>query len=138
MTRRRPTLRKLLRGARQASGLSIRQLSEHSGIDKAMISRMESGETKTAQLGTLNKLATALDVEPARLYEAAGYFAGQAVPTPAVYFRTRYGELPDEAVEELERYVERLQKKYGADRPKPGEDEHPSPRATRKSARDTR
>lgn len=131
---RQPTLRRLLRAARENAGLSIRQLSEDSGVDKAMISRMESGETKTAQLGTLNKLATALEVDPARFYESAGYFADQAMPAPAIYFRSQYGQLPDEAVEQLERYACRLQQRYGVSRPKPGEDEQP-PAKPKKRAR---
>jgi transcriptional regulator with XRE-family HTH domain len=135
MTRRRtPALKTVLRTAREEAGLSIRQLAERSGVDKAMISRIESGETKWAQLGTINKLATALDLEPNRLYEASGYFAGQALPSPAIYFRGRYGQLPDEAVADLERYVKRLQKKYGVRGPKPGEDEQPLAKTTRRTA----
>ena len=138
MTRpRQPALRRLLRGARESAGLSIRQLSDRSGVDKAMISRLESGETKTAQLGTLNKLATALQVAPAQLYESAGYFADQAMPKPAIYFRSQYGQLPDEAVEQLERYAKRLQQRYGVSRPKPGEDEKPPAKVKKHARRST-
>ena len=55
-----PALADLLCEAREASGLSIRQLAEQSGVDKALISRIEASVNKTAQLGTLNKLATRL------------------------------------------------------------------------------
>jgi transcriptional regulator with XRE-family HTH domain len=110
------------------------QLADASGVDKGLISRMESGETQNPKPSSLNNLAAALDIAPDELHEAAGYF-DEALPSPAVYFRSKYGELPDAAVEDLERYVERLQKKYGRRRPKPGEDEQPSPPRSNPRAR---
>ena len=132
----RKTLAVLLREAREARGLSMGQLAEASGVDKGLISRMESGETQNPKPSSLNNLAAALDVAPEKLHEAAGYF-DEALPSPAVYFRSKYGELPEHAVEDLERYVERLQKKYGGRHPKPGEDEQPPPSANRQTRRRT-
>jgi len=134
---RQRALAELLHDAREDSGLSIRRLAELSGVDKALISRIEASVNKTAQLGTLNKLAVALDLEPDALYEAAGYFKGASLPSPAVYFRSKYGELPEQAAADLERYVTKLATKYGGHGPKRGEDEQAEPKrpATRSSRR---
>ncbi len=121
---KQPDLASQLSEARQASGLSMGQLAERSGIDKGLISRMESGETLSPQRSTLDNLAAALRLEPAVLHAAAGYL-GSALPSLPVYFRSRYKALPDEALADVERYVERLHHKYGLQGPATGEDEEP-------------
>src|SRR4051794_34130681 len=103
---RRPRLATVLRRAREERGLSIRQLAEASGVDEGVISRMESGETKSPQRDSLTRLSKALRVEPTELYQASGLQKPQDLPSLPVYFRQRYKSLPDEAVADLERYVE--------------------------------
>ena len=122
--RTRPKLATVLRKAREERGLSIRQLAEASGIDKGVISRMESGTTKSPQRASLNRLARVLRIEPSTLYDAADLFAPRDMPSLPVYFRRQYKALPDEALADLERYVQRLHVKYGSG-PAPGEDEEP-------------
>jgi len=124
---RRPRIATVLREAREANGLSIRQLADASGVDKALISRLESGTTRSPTRGTLNRLAGALHIERGRLYDAADMYAPAELPSLPVYFRRRYRQLPDEAVADIERYVAELHDKYGVSGAKPGEDEEPEP-----------
>jgi transcriptional regulator with XRE-family HTH domain len=132
MTRRGPRLSTLLRQARQQQGLSMGELAELAGIHKAQVSRLESGETTLPNRDTLNRLAFVLEIEPARLHQAAGYL-DDALPSLPIYLRSKYGELPTEAHADVERYVQRLQRKYGLDGPAPGEDELPEQPRTRTS-----
>jgi transcriptional regulator with XRE-family HTH domain len=135
--RRRPKLATVLRRAREERGLSIRQLAEASGVDKGVISRMESGTTRSPQRDSLNRLARVLRVEPSELHQAAGIQKPQDLPSLPVYFRQRYRSLPDEAVADIERYVEELQAKYGAG-PARGEDEAPDARSRTRTSKNLR
>lgn len=126
MTKRGPRLSTVLRRAREDRGLSMGELGELAGIDKAQVSRLESGETTQPMRDTLNRLAHALDIEPAELHQAAGYL-NDALPSLPVYLRSKYGQLPDEAQADLQRYLNRLHRKYDLAGPAPGEDELPEP-----------
>lgn len=97
----------LLREAREGRGLSIRQLAEASGVDKALISRLEAGMRKAPEHSTLNRLATALAIDAEDLYEAAGYFADRTLPSLPVYFRSKFA-LSDEQIAEVQRAVEEI------------------------------
>jgi transcriptional regulator with XRE-family HTH domain len=135
MTSSPTDLADLLRQLRQERGLSVRRLAEASGVNLANVSRLENGETTKPEPRTLIRLAEALQVDASELLTAAGYTADQAdaLPSLPVYFRAKFGELPDEAVANLERYVARLQKRYGPAGPKDGEDEAPTkPRPQRR------
>ena len=60
-----------LRRLRQHQGLSIRELSQKSGISPGAIWKIEAGQRKWAQGRTLRKLAAALEVDPSELLEDA-------------------------------------------------------------------
>jgi DNA-binding XRE family transcriptional regulator len=49
-----------LRAAREAAGLSLADVSERSGIDKAALSRLETGVTENPTLETLVRYAAAV------------------------------------------------------------------------------
>ena len=102
-----------LRKAREAKGWSINELARRSGLDKSRVSRLEAGLTTKPVPSTLDQLARVLDIEAATLQQAAGYVSKRTMPSLPVYFRSKYGNLPDEAMADLERYVERLRQKHG-------------------------
>lgn len=54
-----------LKEQREKQGLSINELAERSGLNKSVISRMESGVSKeeNVTVGTLKKLAKALNIK---------------------------------------------------------------------------
>ena len=116
-----------LRQARRAAELSAVQLAEKSGVSDATIIRIENGQYRTPQAESLAQMAHALDLSVHDVFERAGYLSNDDLPTFTPYLRTKYGELPDEAVEQIERYVTRIAKKHGIDMsgPKPGQDESP-------------
>ena len=49
-----------LKAVREGLGLSLADLAERSGIDKAALSRLETGRNPNPSLGTVNRVATAL------------------------------------------------------------------------------
>lgn len=62
-------LRVRIRELRQAAELSQESLGELAGVRQATISGLESGKAKRIDLLTLERLATALKVEPGDLIE---------------------------------------------------------------------
>jgi transcriptional regulator with XRE-family HTH domain len=52
-----------LRKYRRIAGLTQQQLAERSGVDVAIISRLENGRRRSASYATLLRLATALHLE---------------------------------------------------------------------------
>jgi ribosome-binding protein aMBF1 (putative translation factor) len=49
-----------LKAAREQQGLSITDLAERTGMDRAMISRLENGQVDNPTIATLNRYAKAL------------------------------------------------------------------------------
>lgn len=96
-----------LQRLREAKGHSIRGLAAEARVDATALSRIERGLVASPDPRTLYRLAEALDVEVANLYEEAGY----DLPGFAPYLRAKY-DLPDEAVAQLEAHFELINERY--------------------------
>ncbi|MGH2554568.1 MAG: helix-turn-helix domain-containing protein [Actinomycetota bacterium] len=107
-----PELGKAIREAREAKGISQRQLGKLSGVDYSSISRMERGEFASPDPVKLQKLARLLEVDVEEFYALAGYLMPEGLPELVPYMRAKY-DMPGEAAEQLERYFARLQRRYG-------------------------
>lgn len=112
-----------IRERREALGISQREFVRRSGV--ANITRLEHGGTPTPRTDTLQAVADALGISLAELV-AAG--RPEELPTLTPYLRTKYGQMPEAALQELQDYLAKLTAKHGltADAfngPKPGEDE---------------
>lgn len=114
-----------LRQARNAKGLSARQLGELSDMNDASIVRIENGTFKAPRAEKLARIAEALDLNTFDVMERAGYTTASDLPEMQPYLRTKYRNLPPEAMEQIERYASRVAKKHGIslEGPAPGEDE---------------
>jgi transcriptional regulator with XRE-family HTH domain len=60
-----------LKALRESRVLTLRELSEESGVTLNTIWRLESGYNKRARPSTIRKLATALGVQPQELIRLA-------------------------------------------------------------------
>jgi transcriptional regulator with XRE-family HTH domain len=102
-------LAKMLRQAREESGLSVRQLQAVSGVAKSVISRFEHEGTGSAH--NLLALARALELRASDLFSQAG----RSLPTPSpslpAMLRAEY-DLPPEAIKEIQRNIELIARKY--------------------------
>jgi transcriptional regulator with XRE-family HTH domain len=116
---------KYLKQQRQAKGLSSRALARAVGANDATIVRIERGTIESPRPNLLSAIARELDLPLSDVFAYADYVVPQELPSFTPYLRAKYGELPPEAVEQLERSFARLAKKYGADTrgPTPGQDE---------------
>jgi len=116
-----------LRETRRAKGLSVRQLGDLTDINDATIVRFENGSFTAPAPDELARIAEALDLPIADVFALAEYASPSELPSFTPYLRTKYRDLPDDAVEQIEKYVARLAKRHGVtlEAPAPGEDESP-------------
>lgn len=120
-------LGQFLRQRREELGLSTRQLSKQTGVNDVTIARIERGEFSAPRPDKLSKIAEALGVSLADVFAMADYVTPADLPTFTPYLRSKYRDLPDDAVDAIERYAAKLAKRHGValDGPAPGEDEAP-------------
>ena len=97
-----------VRKLREDAHRSVRGLATEAGVDPTWLSRLDRGLIGTPDPRTLYRLAAALDVEVASLYEDAGY---GGLPQFAPYLRAKY-DLPEEAVHQLEAHFELINERY--------------------------
>lgn len=112
-----------LRAHREAAGLSARQLAESVGVNNAQIIRLEQGGIASPKADLLARIAEIIDVPTGELYGLAGYAAPQDLPSFRPYMRAKYGDLPDEALGEIESIFAKLARRHGTAGPRDGEDE---------------
>ena len=98
-----------LRSLREARDLSIRGLASTADVDFAWLSRLERGLIASPDPRSLYRLARALDVEAAELYQEAGY--GEGLPGFRTYLRSKF-DLPDDAVAQLEAHFDLINERY--------------------------
>lgn len=115
-----------LQQARQAKQLSLMALSEITGITDATISRIETGAFRAPAPDKLAALAEALELPLADVFALAEYAVPNELPSFMPYMRSKYRDLPDEAVAQIEQYAKYLANEHGVslDGPAPGEDEN--------------
>jgi transcriptional regulator with XRE-family HTH domain len=99
----------LVAGLRKAAGISTWTLAQRSGIDRSNIRRIESGVVSNITVATMQKLATALDIDVERFYEAHWETTGRTLPSLPTYFRTKYRQLSDHQIGQIEEFVAELQ-----------------------------
>lgn len=124
---RQPRLGEVLRARREQLGYSQYGLEAVSGVDHSVIGRIESGHIAAPAPDKLARLASVLRLNVADVFLLAGYAAPRQLPSFRPYLRTRYGNLPPEALAQLDAYFERIQQAYGGGEREPldGEDELP-------------
>lgn len=121
-------LGELFRSARKELGLSTRRVSTAAGVNQATVVRLESGQNLNPDPAKLQALATALKLNLADVLSMAGYPIPTDLPSVGPYLRTKYRDLPEEAIGQLQDEVAQVLRKHGIepnDGPQGGEDELP-------------
>jgi len=89
------------------AGLSLYELAKRSNVNRAKLFRMESGEVRQPTPETLQRLARALGAQPEEFYDAVWQDNDAPLPSPALYFRSKY-RLSEAQIAELEASVKRV------------------------------
>ena len=119
------TLGSLLKQKREALGLSLRQLAKVAEVNDVNIFRLERGDWAAPAPDKLARIAEALGLSLADVYALADYAVPTDLPSFKPYLRTKYRSLPQEEVDKIEAYAQKLAKKHGVNLqgPAPGDDE---------------
>jgi len=117
----------LVRTRRKKLGLSIRQLAERADMNFATVARIEQGRFAAPGPDKLARIAEVLGIELADIYAMADYAVPDDLPSFQPYLRHKYRDMPDEAVDDLNKAFDRIVRKHGYDPagPRAGEDEAP-------------
>jgi transcriptional regulator with XRE-family HTH domain len=110
---------------RKKLGLSMRTLATRSGVNQATIVRLEHGDIRSPQPDTYVDLARALGIPTSDLFAAAGWIPAEELPGFKPYLRVKYRYLDEQAIEDFERYADRLSARHGGHGPVDREDELP-------------
>jgi transcriptional regulator with XRE-family HTH domain len=121
----RDKLAALLVKQRKAKAMSIRGVAAAAGVDAATVLSLEQGRIAQPKAEKLRAIGGALDIPAAELYSTVGWLPGTDLPAFRPYLRSKYRELPPEAVAEIEAVFDRLARDYGLQGPQAGEDEQP-------------
>lgn len=108
-------LGELIRTAREAAGLSIRQLAKLVPAHHSLLARIEAGDVTRPGTELLQCIGDVLEIDPVLLFEKIG--VKPIMPEPKTYFRRAYGMNEAEA-EEAERLIAELRKAHGKDESK--------------------
>ena len=109
-----------LRSRREALKLSTRGLAALAGVPDSTIVRFEQGAYAAPSPDKLARLAEALGLNLADVYALANYAAPADLPSVGPYLRTKYRDLPPEALDALSRDVSRVLARHGIDPTGPG------------------
>jgi transcriptional regulator with XRE-family HTH domain len=113
----------VLTARRTELGLSMRQVAAQTGFNIATISLLERATSLTPQPETLKAIARVLDLSVSDLYVVADWLPEGELPTVRPYMRAKYQELSEDAVAEVEAFVEALRAKHRLQSPTDDEDE---------------
>lgn len=98
-----------LKRAREAAGLSVRQLEAQSGVARSVISRFEREGSGSAR--NLLQLARALELNASDLFLTAGRQLPANMQSLPAMLRAEY-DLPPEAIREIQTNIEAVARKY--------------------------
>jgi len=110
-----------LRQKRKELGLSQRELARRAGITDVV--RIEQGALLSPRTDTLRAIAGVLGLTLSDLLAIANYVEPEELPTLSPYLRAKYGDMPEEALREVDQFLTRLRRKHGIRAPVDHEDE---------------
>lgn len=100
-------LGQLLQQLRFEAGLTLYELAKRSGINRSTLQRLETGTTTSPDTKTLNALARVFGIEAEQFYDAVWQEADAPLPSPAVYFRSKF-RLSADQIAEIEESIRRV------------------------------
>lgn len=118
----------LLKQRREHAGLSSAELARRARVDVGTVWRIEHGMIASPKAESLQAIGEVLGIPASDLFATVGWVPSNELPTIRPYLRSKYRDLPPEAVAEIEAEFDAIAKKHGvsfdqADGPTGGEDE---------------
>lgn len=109
------TLGQFIKKVRVEKKLTQEEIASKSGLARNYISRLEDDQFKSPSAMVLVRLARGLGVSHEAIFQIAGYIPKMEktdLPSFDVYMRTKFPELSEGAIKEIEFYKEFIKQKY--------------------------
>jgi transcriptional regulator with XRE-family HTH domain len=103
----------LIRARRLELGYTTYQLGAAAGVQNSTVVRIEQGKFAAPRPDKLAKFAQHLGMSVADLFGRAGYLVPHELPTFGTYLLTKYPDLPEMAMAELQSVFEKLTALHG-------------------------
>lgn len=116
-THGRRAIAHILRRKRQALGLSATEVAHRASLDPGTVTRIELEQINEPTPASLKAIAGVLDIAVSDLFVVADWIPHEELPSLLPYLRAKYGDLPQQAIDELEALISRLR----PDRPQQAE-----------------
>ncbi|MFD3399870.1 helix-turn-helix domain-containing protein [Kribbella sp. NPDC058693] len=119
-------LAKIIKETRTEKGYSASELARRAGVQPSTITRMEAAQLQhPPQPTTLVAIARVLELPVSDLFASLNWMPKEQLPSFTPYLRAKYGELPDEAQNDLEAEFLKVAQRYGyeSNGPHPSQDE---------------
>lgn len=111
-------LGRLLRKARNDQAIPIRKLSKDTGVSQGSIIGLEQAEYQSVNPDKLRSLASVLGLNSHDLFAIAGLLPDDEQPTISGLLHLNYRSLPDEAVDEIQSFVDYQVRKHSTETPR--------------------
>lgn len=115
-----------IRERRQELGLSASEVARRADVAKGTITRLELGQITSPRMDNLRSIADVLQIPLTNLLAESRVLRGSDLPTLQPYLRTKFKDMPERAVREIEEHFRDVAARHGIDintGPAPGEDE---------------
>ncbi|MEE2032982.1 helix-turn-helix domain-containing protein [Rhodococcus chondri] len=106
-------LAQTLRTRRGELGLSASEVARRAEVAKATVTRLELGDIPQPRPDNLRAIAEALELPVADLFAAADWIPEGELPTLTPYLRTKYKDMPADAVREIEQHFAAVAQRHG-------------------------
>ncbi len=103
----------ILRHERERAGLSIGEVARRAGVDVGTVWRIEQGKIGSPKAESLQAIGEVLRIPASDLYATVGWMPEGELPTIRPYLRTKYRQLPPEAVAEIEAEFDAIARRHG-------------------------
>ena len=121
-------LTRILKQRREEEGLSNNEVARRAGVDAGTVWRIEQGMIASPKAESLQAIGEVLGIPASDLFATVGWMPEGELPTIRPYLRSKYRDLPAEAVAEIEAEFDAIARKHGvsfdpAEGPTDGQDE---------------
>jgi transcriptional regulator with XRE-family HTH domain len=115
-----------IRKQRQKLGLSASEVARQAGVAKGTVTRLELGQIASPRMDNLRAIADVLQLPLTDILAESSLLRSSDLPTLSPYLRTKFKDMPDSAVREIEEHFRAVAARHGINintGPAPGEDE---------------
>lgn len=115
----------LLMSTRDKLGLSAREVARRGQLNVSQVRRLEQGRSLHPDPETLRAIARGLGMPASGIFATAYPVSKDQLPDLHLYLRTKYGELSERDIAQIEALFDRLAPYRPKPGPSGGEDERP-------------